>query len=101
MIGKRHRLWVARDIGNNELVALIHSKYDVPDEDITSKTNVKWLVVRVLNIHMKKPWIKIFSDFTEAEWETWYTFNLVPVVKITKAGIDKPHRWEATVEICV
>jgi len=99
VIGKTHRLWVARDVtNNNELVALVHSMYDVPDADITAVTNVKWLVVRALDIYNKRPWIEIRSDFTEVEWETWHEFDLVPVIKITKAGVDKPHRWETTVK---
>ncbi len=103
VIGKTHRLWVARkaNVHDNELVALVHSMYDVPDENVvftSIEVTVKWLVVKALDLHMKDPWIEIREDFTEAEWETWYAFKLVHVVKITKAGIDKPHRWEATLE---
>jgi len=97
-IGCSQRRWVARNIDNNELVALIHSRYDVPDENNTPVTNVLWLVVKALDIHMKHPWIEISSDFVVAEWETWYAFKLVPVIKITKAGTAKAHRWETTVE---
>ena len=100
VIGKTHRLWVARkaNVHDNELVALVHSMYDVPEENISSAVTVKWLVVKALDLHMKDPWIEIKEDFTETEWETWYAFKLVPVIKITRAGIDKPHRWDVMVE---
>ncbi len=98
VIGKTHRLWIARAIDSNELVALIHSMYDVPDDNHTPHVNVKYLVLKTLNIYGKRPWIEIRDNFVEAEWETWYGFKLVPVIKITKAGVDSPHRWEAMVE---
>ena len=103
MIGKTHRLWVARkaNVHDNGLVALVHSMYDVPDSDFTPLTSVKWLVVKALDIHMKEPWIEIRSDFTEAEWETWYAFKLVPVVKIVmhpNVGVGDRVRCKATVE---
>lgn len=89
---------MARDIDNDELVALVHSMYDVPDDNHTPVTNVKWLVLKILNIYGKKPWIEIRDNFTEAEWETWYAFKLVPVIKITRTGFDDLPQWEATVE---
>ena len=96
--GKTHNLWIARNADNGELLALMHSLYDVPDSDFTSQTNVKYLTLHALDIYGKSPSLEVRHDFVEAEWETWYAFKLVPVIKITVAGKDNPVRWIATVE---
>ncbi len=81
--GDTYQLWIGRNHDNGELLALLRSLYNVRID------TVKWSALHALDIYNKTPTLFISEDFTVAEWETWYAFNLVPIIHIDR--IDNPN----------
>lgn len=80
------RYWALTD-QNNDLVILIKSNRFASQKTVRGCAQQKLKLKGNTQLGFK-------LNFTTAEWETWYAFNLCPTIELVRAGPDWEWTWK-------